>query len=57
MFPTHTKAEKEANFFSAEIILNDSFELGLYFEDEKMPDPAIFNKLVEIKRQEVMNTC
>ena len=51
LFPAHTKAEREANLFSAEMILDDSFELDFYFEDGQMPDMEIFNKLVEIKMQ------
>ena len=52
LFPVHSRAEREANFFAAEMILDDSFELDFYIDDGHMPDKAIFNRLVEIKRQE-----
>ena len=51
LLPSFGLAEKEANFFAAELILDESFELSDYFYDDQMPDPAIFNKLAEFKRQ------
>ena len=45
------EAETEANFFAAELIIHDNFDLEHYFDEESMPNSAIFNKLVEIKRQ------
>lgn len=51
LFPVHSEAEREANFFAAELILDDSFELDFYIDGGQMPDIDILNKLVEIKRQ------
>lgn len=51
LFPTHSIAEKEANLFAAELILSDTFEMDVYYDDDKPLNVEIFNKLVEIKRQ------
>ena len=55
LFHAHSKAEREANLFAAELILNDSFELDFFIDDGQMPDTEILDKLVEIKMRAERN--
>lgn len=50
-FPEHSRVEREANAFCAELILNNNFDLSCYYDDGKPLNKAILQKLVELKRE------